>query len=102
MARGLAVRRDHLADFRERETELLGLENDRETIGVLASVAPVMTLADGAEQAAALIEAQGAQAYVELPRQVSDRIEGLVPDRVRRISGILDPDNVLPGSKHLR
>src|ERR1700736_6302694 len=97
-----AAGRDHFANLGEREAELLGLENDREAVGIPAPVAPMAALAAGAEQSAALVEAQRAQGYVELPGKVPDRIDGFVPVRVGRISGAFDPKNVVRPGEHLR
>src|ERR1051326_579398 len=103
VARCLAVAiPDHFADFAQREAELLGLENDRKAVRVLAPVTPAVPLAAGAEQSAAFVEAQRAQAYVEFPGEIPDRIGGFVALGVGRISGALDPENVVRPGKHLR
>src|SRR5262249_51981751 len=97
-----AFGRDHFADLGKREAELLCFENDSEAIGVLAPVATVVTLSGGGEQAAALVKPQRAQAYLELPGQISNRIDRLIPARVGRVSGTLHPKNVVRAGKQLR
>src|SRR5262249_263901 len=97
-----AVGCDHFADFGKREAELLGLDDHREPIGVLAPVATGVSLAAGIEQTAALVKPQRTQAYIEPPGQISDRIDRLIPARVAGVSGALHPKNVVGAGKQLR
>src|ERR1043165_5740804 len=69
--------RDHLADFAEREAQLLSLQDQRETGAIAVRIQAIEAVAMRRDQALVLVEAQRAQRHSEFARQFADGERGL-------------------------
>src|SRR5436190_24391150 len=72
------LRLGHLADLREREAELLALDDQREAVAVRAAEDAAAPLALRRDEPAAVIEAQRAQREAEFLGKLGDGVFGFL------------------------